>query len=93
MRKRLYILSLLAVVLLAGCSVREQPEAVYADTEQRLMHHFCIAAAHNPQLKEDIQFEYDSVNRTFTCQTQQWIEGIDTLRPAFYAGGEVACKA
>lgn len=76
-------------MLLAGCSVREQPEAVYADTEQRLMHQFCIAAAHNPQLKEDIQFEYDSVNRTFTCQTQQWIEGIDTLRPAFYADGEV----
>ncbi|MBR1563896.1 MAG: CotH kinase family protein [Paludibacteraceae bacterium] len=88
MKKILYILFVAAVLLFASCSVREQPETVYAESEQRLMQRFFIAKTENKQLKEDIQFEYDSLNRRFTFETQRWIDGIDSLRPTFFADGE-----
>ncbi len=88
MRKVLYILFVAAVLLFAGCSVREQPETVYAETEQRLMQDFFIAKTGNKQLKEDIRFEYDSASRTYSYITQRLIQGLDSMRPTFFADGD-----
>ena len=101
---RRLLISLIAAIMLAGCSVWVQPEpvdpdtanpdsvdmdAIYADTTLRMMQQFIIAKAENPQLKNDMVFEYDSLTNTFSYTTQRWIEGIDSLRPTFVADGEV----
>ena len=101
---RRLLISLIAAIMLAGCFVWVQPEpvdpdtanpdsvdmdAIYADTTLMMMQQFIIAKAENPQLKNDMVFEYDSLTNTFSYTTQRWIEGIDSLRPTFVADGEV----
>ena len=88
MKKTLCIAVILCIIIVSGCSVREQPETVYAESEQRLMQDFFIAKTENKQLKEDIRFEYDSASRTYSYVTQRLIQGLDSMRPTFFADGD-----
>ena len=86
--KKILFISFVATILFAGCSVSEQPVAEYAPSEQNLMQSFFISTTENPQLKKDIQFDYDSLSNTYYFATQQFINHIDSLVPTFFADGD-----